>query len=251
MLNRFISTIATRDLARTNKYRVQIQSPFGRSEAVEMLAESVSFPGQNVRSTPDELVYGPVREIAHAFTYGPFSITFICTSDMREKRWFETWQDFIVSKNSWEAKFYDDYVQDMMLYSLNRQDTDVYKVTIYEAFPKTINAQEFSYASNDAYQTITVEFAYRWWKSEKLDLSLNPEESGSGVRNALAERPEAEKGTIPLTVVTPEPDGKGYMYEPFGGILKPSVVSDRDYKPTPAQPVANVPDAFGFDPYSP
>ena len=77
-LKDFISRVKSFDLARPNKYTVKIlRPPVGRDRYIEYMAESVSFPGQNLRASTDILRYGPQREVAHAMTYGPFSITFM------------------------------------------------------------------------------------------------------------------------------------------------------------------------------
>ena len=107
---------------------------------------------------------------------------------MRQKFFFEEWQDLIVSKgtNEWQAKFYDDYKGEIIIHQLDRQDRKLYTVKVHEAYPKTINAQDFSLGSNDAYQTVGVEFAYRWWErmavSEiKTTVTTVTPESGSGI----------------------------------------------------------------------
>ena len=174
-LQEFISRVRSVDLARPNKYAIKILNPpVGRERYIEYMAESVSFPGQNLRASTDLLRYGPQREVAHAMTYGPFNITFMCTTGMPEKLWFESWQDFMVNKNTWEAKFYEDYVANMELVALDRNEKDSYRCSVYEAFPKTITAQEFSYGSNGAYQTVSVEFAYRWWDAIGIPPSPTP-----------------------------------------------------------------------------
>ena len=44
---------------------------------LSLRCESISMPGQNVRSVPDSLRFGPEREQAQGMTYGPISATFI------------------------------------------------------------------------------------------------------------------------------------------------------------------------------
>ena len=59
-LRDFISKIQGADLARPNKYTVKIlRPPVGRDRYIEYMAESVSFPGQNIRASTDLLRYGP------------------------------------------------------------------------------------------------------------------------------------------------------------------------------------------------
>jgi hypothetical protein len=102
--------------------------------------------------------------------YGPISITFICTPGLPEKKYFENWQDLIINKETWEARFYKNYIGALDIFSLDAEENDRYVSLLYEVFPKTVNAQDFGAGSNDAYQTITVEFAFRWWESMFIDI---------------------------------------------------------------------------------
>ena len=229
-----LQRIKSVNLARSNRYSVKfLASPVGRDPYVEYFAESVSFPGQNVRSTPDLLRYGPQREHAQAFTYGPINMTFMCTTGQPEKKFFENWQDFIIAKNSWEAKFYKDYICDIELNSLDMNSNETYKVTIYEAFPKTINAQEFSYSSADSYQTVSVEFSYRWWESE-----INaPSGSVSSPRRARAQLPKNNQSTVQTAEQAIASNIRPPIVDEVFAITKPQPSSDSTSIPTSGQPV--------------
>jgi hypothetical protein len=178
-LDEFRATIAGKDLARQNRFEVRIKGPFAPpgDKQVDLLAESVTFPGQNIRSVPDDLRYGPAREHAQGVTYGDISMTFICTPGMQEKVYFEEWQKRIIDvgeRNSgWNARFYKDYIGEIQIDQLDRQNQKNYEVTIVEAWPKTINAQEFTLSSNDSYQTVSVDFAYRYWFRSALSLAVH------------------------------------------------------------------------------
>ena len=128
------------------------------------MCESISFPGQNVRSVPDTLRYGPAREHAQGMTYGPFTATFICSSDMREKKYFEKWQRAIINQENWNVKYYDDYKGELKISQLDTNDNETYFITVKEAYPKTILAQDMGYAQVNAYQTVGIEFTYRYWE---------------------------------------------------------------------------------------
>jgi hypothetical protein len=177
-LDEFKAIIAGKDLARQNRFEVKIWGPGGmKDEQVNLLAESVSIPGQNIRSVPDDLRYGPARDHAQGVTYGDISMTFICTPGMQEKVYFEEWQKRIVQLGErdpgWNAKFYVDYIGEIQIDQLDRQNQMKYQVTIVEAWPKTINAQEFTLSSNDSYQTVSVDFAYRYWFRSALSPAVH------------------------------------------------------------------------------
>jgi len=170
-LNAFIARLKKESYQRQNKYRISIHTPWGgMDQDMTLFAETVEIPGQTIISSPDELRYGPPREQATAMSYGPTNITFICTPGMPEREFFTSWQGMIVNKNSWEAGYYQNYASgsSIVVYALDAQEKDQYGVQLYEVFPKTISGQSFGAASNDSYQTLDVEFAFRYWDEIRI-----------------------------------------------------------------------------------
>lgn len=244
-LREFISRVRSVDLARPNKYAVKILgAPVGRDRYIEYMAESVSFPGQNLRASTDLLRYGPQREVAHAMTYGPFNITFMCTTGMPEKLWFESWQDEMVNKDTWEAKFYEEYVAKIELIALDRNENDTYTCTVYEAFPKTITAQEFSYGSNGAYQTVSVEFAYRWW--DAVGTPPSPTAVPSLMTPAVAELNPVKAKTQTDSQMGASDRHPPITNEPFANVPVVPNPADQAFLPSPGQPVAQTPNGDGI-----
>ena len=178
-LNTFIGHITERKVARQNKFRVEVWGPTGAfaykkgpagdpiDPLLSLMCESITFPGTNVRSVPDTLRYGPAREQGQGMTYGPFTATFICSPDLREKVFFETWQQAIVNHKTWEVNFYDEYRGTVKIFQLDDENNDTYSVIVREAYPKTISPQDLSWSSNDSYQTVAVEFTYRFWEPKE------------------------------------------------------------------------------------
>ena len=178
-LNTFIGHITERKVARQNKFRVEVWGPTGAfaykkgpggdpiDPQLSLMCESITFPGTNVRSVPDTLRYGPAREQGQGMTYGPFTATFICSPDLREKVFFETWQQAIVNHKTWEVNFYDEYRGTVKIFQLDDENNDTYSVIVREAYPKTISPQDLSWSSNDSYQTVAVEFTYRFWEPKE------------------------------------------------------------------------------------
>ena len=48
--------------------------------------------------------------------------------------------------NTWEPKFYADYIGGMKIYQLDRANNATYVVELFEVYPKTITAQDLGYA---------------------------------------------------------------------------------------------------------
>ena len=64
----------------------------GTVRATGLKCESISFPGRNMDTTEDTNIYGPVRSIVTGFSFADISAVFQCSTDMREKKYFESWQ---------------------------------------------------------------------------------------------------------------------------------------------------------------
>ena len=140
--------------------------------------ESISFPGRNLDTTPDTNIYGPTREIVNGFSFAEITGTFVCSSDMREKLFFETWQRLAFNPQTWSLWYYDDYVGSIDIHQLDEQDNKRYGVQLVECFPKTIAEQSLGYGQNDTLHRINVTFSYRYWKNltDEADLPKSLQE---------------------------------------------------------------------------
>ena len=161
-------------------------------------------------STADSLRFGPEREFITGVSYGPISASFICSPDMSEKRFFERWQEQTMDMTTWEPKYYEDYIGGMKIFQLDRDDRATYVVELFEVYPKTVTEQALGYASNDAYQTISVELDYHHWKYAN-ERSPTPSQMG-GAEGEFGGTPTGNTkggGTDPGT--TPIQDKQAYM----------------------------------------
>ena len=250
-LKKFQSKFANTDLQRPNRYRVAISGPMGSWEQVNMFCEQAQFPGQNMRTSTDDLRHGPVREIVHGTTYGPINLTFLCTTGMEEKKWFENWQTYMVERSNsimWQARYYKEYVGQIEMYSLDRADKDTYKITIFEAFPKTITAQEFSYGSQNDYQRVSVEFAYHHWVAEPGEGPSNtspslrtPEVPELNEKKAKTQTDSQMGASDRHPPLAPLADEVGFNVVP---VPNPA---DQSFFPSPGQPVNQTRNQFGED----
>ena len=190
VLNEVLSGYRSKDgFARANRYEVMLNAPTGEKgtgkanlqnifsqimgqakgdgtvRKTGLRCESISFPGRNLDTTPDTNIYGPTREIVNGFSFAEITGVFVCSSDMREKLFFETWQRLAFDPQSWALGYYDDYVGSVDIHQLDEQDNKRYGVQLIEAFPKTISEQSLGYGQNDTLHRISVTFSYRYWKN--------------------------------------------------------------------------------------
>ena len=197
VLNEFLGLFRSDDgIARPNRYEIILYAPStnvtagksslsdvysqiltekkgeGIDRRTSLRCQSISFPGRNLDTTPDTNIYGPTRDIVTGFSYGEINGTFLCSSDLREKEFFELWQSQAFSPETWSLKYYDEYVGGMDIYQLDEKDVRRYGVKLFEVFPKTISAQGLSYGTNNTATTVDVGFSFRHWKNLKNDPSI-------------------------------------------------------------------------------
>jgi hypothetical protein len=137
----------------------------GTVRATGLKCESISLPGRNLDTTPDSNVYGPEREIVSGYSFADITASFQCSTDLKEKKYFESWQRLAFNPQTWAMGYYDDYVGSVDIHTMDEQNKKVYGVKLMEAFPKSIAAQSLGYAQNNAYQTVDITFSYRYWKN--------------------------------------------------------------------------------------
>ena len=137
----------------------------GTTRKVGLQCETIEFPGRNLDTEPDSNIYGPTREIVQGYSYAEISGTFRCSSDLREKTFFETWQRIAYNPQTWSMGYYDNKSVGQQIYQLDQQDKRRYGVELIECFPKTIAAQSLSATPATEVQKIQVTFSYRYWKN--------------------------------------------------------------------------------------
>ena len=73
--------------------------------------------------------------------------------------------ELIVNKGTdqWQAKFYTDYIGEVDIYLMNRQDERKYGIKLMEVFPKTIGATDLSQSANNELIKLAVTFSFRYW----------------------------------------------------------------------------------------
>ena len=137
----------------------------GTTRQTSLRCESIEFPGRNLDTVADVNIYGPERNIVNGYSYADITGVFQCSTDLKEKTFFETWQRLAYNNQSWNFEYYDTYTGSIDIFQLDENNRKRYGVQLIECFPKTIAAQSLSYAPSTEIQKISVTFAYRYWKN--------------------------------------------------------------------------------------
>lgn len=158
-----------------------ISMGFSGTDAMKRLSETCEiamFPGRNISSQPNR-IHGQVREMAYESIYsGDLDLTFRVGQDMFERVYFEQWMDSVVNKNNHGISYYDNYVRDIYISQLTKDDSIVYQVVLRECWPKTVNPIELGAADTDEYTKQSVSIAFRKYEvidKDNSDHTIPPE----------------------------------------------------------------------------
>ena len=182
VLNDILSIYRTNEgYAQPNRYEVLILPPMSRGGGnlvnvfkgkekesnvrnISMRCESVNLPGRNMTTSSDTNIYGPARDIVEGVTYAEdITCAFQSSSGLEERVFFENWQRQAFNEKTWNLGYYNDYVGELEIYLLDKNDQRRYGLKIWEAFPKTINPIALSYSTNNEIIKTEIVFSWRYW----------------------------------------------------------------------------------------
>ena len=187
VLNDVISSFNSNEgYAQPNKYEVMIFPPTppptrgenystgkislitsDEKRKISMRCESVTLPGRNLSSTPDANVHGPVREVVNNVNYADsVAMVFQASADLRERVFFEKWQELAFNPRTWNVGYYNDYASGTVeIYLLDKNDKTRYGLKLMECFPKSIGPTDLSYASTNEMIKLPISMNFRYWET--------------------------------------------------------------------------------------
>ena len=178
-----IATINESSVAKQNRFEAEVFFPSAvnvQSRNLSLRVKSLTMPGRTITTLTNETIYGPTHELAQGLTYDDvINITFFLSSDLREKKDFDSWQEFIYDTGTYGLNFYDEYVSNINIYQLDMQDNRTYGIELRETFPKVVSPLEYSQESVNAIHELTIGFAFREWREVNTGNppSINPNTS--------------------------------------------------------------------------
>jgi hypothetical protein len=167
----FIAAIKTRNLARANKYSVELTFPTGSKEysvsdpshLTTLFCSSVSIPGLNISTAPYKTI-GEDREFPYDRTFEPIQTNFYLDAQLTIFEMFKNWLYLIINPITKSIGFYDDYVKDFVINIISVDGNIQQVITIHEAYPKSIGELNLSSDSNEIL-TLNVAWQYKYWTS--------------------------------------------------------------------------------------
>jgi len=182
-VNEMVSSINKSGIAKASDFEVQISNGvFGSERDLMLRADSVNLPGRTITTTEHKFTnYGPINKVPYSQIYGDLTVTFLLSEDMREKDYFERWQNAMVNTGAYEyggdgrfnTKYFNDYAGTILVrqYGANKTLRTIHKLV--QAYPILIGEVSMDWNSAEATK-LTVTFAYKNYEYVTEDNSNQP-----------------------------------------------------------------------------
>ena len=153
----------------------QLQSETELQRGLRAFCFGAELPSRNLDTAPMQ-VYGPKREIVYGHSYSQeITLSFYADKFMRQRSFFELWQNSAMDLATNNVHFYDEYTGAIRIYALGAfsgdafRDRIAYGVHLYECYPKTISAVPLNYGTPNEIMQISISFYYRNWSNLSID----------------------------------------------------------------------------------
>jgi len=207
-VNNLTSSINKSGVAKTSHFEVQITGPGSVDEERDIMtrADSCELPGRSLMTAEHKFDnYGPMNKVPYGGqVYTDSNITFILSEDMREKEYFEFWQDKMVGtgafntgvgtgKSDFNTQYFENYVSTINIrqYGSAGQLRSIH--TLNEAYPISIAPVAMSWSEDDVAR-LSVSFAYRNYRVAYF----KQDQPSLGRRGSFSIGPDGVSGSISL-----------------------------------------------------
>jgi hypothetical protein len=140
---------------------------------VQAFCSAITMPDRDA-ITKEIRHNGPTRKFVYDFKSADITATFYADKFLRERSYFELWQQSAFSTKTFNYNYYDNYVTPINIFQLgnfaSRQERDdiTYAVQLFDCYPKTIGQVSYSHDTNNV-QTFDVTFTFRYWINYFID----------------------------------------------------------------------------------
>jgi len=162
--------------ALNNKYVIDFSPPVGGVpwdntivNRLRIMAETAAMPPKSL-ATSEKNIYGPVFQIPYRSTFVEVAINFILTDSMEEKKFFDSWQNFILDPVTGNLNYHSDYVCDLTISKFSTSAVDfndppTYKIKLIDAWPSIVGEVGLTFSGGENHVTLPVTFQYKKWIS--------------------------------------------------------------------------------------
>lgn len=141
-----------------------VNSRFNNSGQLAMMCTTATMPGRQLNLSEHKHENYAIR-IPTSQAYDPVSFGFTLSQNLKERRFFELWQDVVVNNEDGTMNFYDEYTSSIRIFQLDAQNQPTYAIEMRECYPTTLSDVGYTYAANNETLNMSVTFAYKFWRN--------------------------------------------------------------------------------------
>ena len=134
--------------------------------------EKAELPGRTLATSEDAVGGGPSLKLPYDVTYNDMTLSIICSTDMKEREFFEIWMDKIIGRggrgNAGLVSYYSDYALGVSLKveQLDEKGNTLIAYTLNDIYPTALTPMNASWEEPNTYQRFGVTLAYRYYTFE-------------------------------------------------------------------------------------
>lgn len=159
-----------KDLAKTARFDVFIPVPFvmapffsDMGTKLTLRCENTQMPGRTFATAERKIGSVPIQKLPYQTTYNDISMTFIVGGDMKEKLFFDQWQELMNPASNYNFRYKFDYTTEIAINQYDHQNNMVYRAVLIDAFPLAVNEMDLDWSS-EGHHKLTVLFGYSSWQ---------------------------------------------------------------------------------------
>ena len=134
---------------------------------ISILCESVNLPGRQI-STVDYQADRQTIKIPYGIINEDGTMSFILTNDYDRKKLFDQWMSGIFDVEKYRVGYKKDFVTDVVIQQLNKNNVPVYSVRLEDAFPVTMQSIQLDSNSENTIQKLNVTLSYENYVPEDI-----------------------------------------------------------------------------------
>ena len=182
--NKFM-TIMTAPLSISLSSFSAIADTFNTLAAERMIylrSEQVKIPGVTIAASDNKRYgVGVQQKMPHNVQFSDISMTFVADQEGTIYRYFYSWINQIVDFNgttnyggrpSYMLGYKDDYVTDIYIFVYDNYGNISKTITLYDAFPISMNEISLDWNSTNTVMKINVNFSYKEWSIDNVNTAF-------------------------------------------------------------------------------
>ena len=172
--------------ATTEKFEVIFGDiPSGLDIAVnrdlQFLCENVALPTKSI-SANEKFIHGVAYQMPYRQAFQELSLTFLLTDDMSQKKFFDQWQNKIISPSTGNMGFHNEYTCTILIRKHGKLSLDFgngsstpYEITLIKAWPSIVAEVQLSHGGGNEIARLPVTMQYQRWVSGIMSGSRQPQ----------------------------------------------------------------------------